>query len=79
VVNFRIPPETPAALAAATCLQAAQELRLSAGRMPELPRHYTGTVPDRILVGATIPEIDMPAEAINRLPAHSAEARSFGE
>src|SRR5262249_43930083 len=47
-----------------------------AGRVPELPGDHAGRMPHRILVAAGIPEIAVPAEAVDRLPTYAAEARS---
>jgi hypothetical protein len=74
-VHLGVLPQPSATLAAAPLLQAAQEPRLAARRIPEFPCDHTGTVPVRILVGANVPQIHMPPEAINRLPAHATESR----
>jgi len=55
-------------------LQAAQEGGLATRRIPEFPCDHAGAVPVGILVSAAVPQIDMPAEAINGLAAHAAEA-----
>ena len=74
VVNLGAFPQPSAGFAAASRLQAPQERGLATRRIPELPCDHAGAVPDRILVSAGIPQIDMPAEAINRLPANTAES-----
>src|SRR5712691_8860218 len=51
----------------------------TARRIPQLPRHHAGGVPAGIGVGSALPEVDVPAEAVDRLPAHAAEARTEGE
>jgi hypothetical protein len=45
-------------------------------RIPEFPCDHTGAVPVRVLVGAGVPQINMPAKTINGLPAHAAESSS---
>jgi hypothetical protein len=57
-------------------LQAAEETSLATRRIPEFPRNHAGAVPIRVFVGADIPQINMPAKAINGLPAHAAESSS---
>ena len=76
MINFGALPQPSAAFIAAPCLQAPQKSRVISRRIPESPCDQTCAVPDRILVGPCFPQIDMPAEAINRLPAHTAKARS---
>src|SRR6516225_1981782 len=66
VVNFGALPQPSAALTAAPRLQPSQERGVVARRVPKLPRDHTGAVPVRIHVGADIPQIDMPTEAIDR-------------
>jgi hypothetical protein len=75
VVNFCIPPQPTSTLSAAATLEAPQESDLDTWRIPELPGHHAGAVPDRVLVGTTAPEVDVPAEAINWLTAHAAKSR----
>ena len=69
-------PAPFARLTASPRLQAAEERSLAARRIPEFPRNYTGAVPIRVLVRAGIPQINMPAKAINGLPADAAESSS---
>ena len=76
MINFGALPQPSAAFIAAPCLQAPQKSRVISRRIPKSPCDQTCAVPDRILVGPCFPQIDMPAEAINRLPAHTAKARS---
>ncbi len=81
VVDLGGLPQAPAAFAAAPRLQAAQQRRFAARRVPELPGDHAGAVPGGILVRAAAPQIDMPAETENRLPADAAKAgtaRIFG-
>src|ERR1700694_2240167 len=63
-------------MAAAARLQAAQQLSLGARRVPELPGDHAGAVPGGVLIWTGPPQIDMPAEAENRLPAHAAISRT---
>src|SRR6476646_8454785 len=74
VINFGALPQPSAALATATRLQPPQEPGVAARRVPKLPRDHTGAVPVCVHIGATIPQIDMPTEAIHRLAAHAAES-----
>ena len=67
-------PKPSTCLAVAPHLQPPQEWRFAARRIPELPCDHAGAVPGRVLVSAAVPQIDMPAEAINGLAAHAAEA-----
>ena len=76
MINFGALPQPSAAFIAAPCLQAPQKSRVTTRRIPELPCDHACAVPDRILVGPCVPQIDMPVEAINRLPAHTAKARA---
>jgi hypothetical protein len=69
VIHLGTSPQSSTGFAAASPLQAPQEPGLATRRIPELPCDHAGAVPDRILVDACVPQIDMPAEAINRLPA----------
>src|SRR5580700_5258798 len=74
-------PQAPATLAATARLQAAQQTRFAARRVPELPGDHAGAVPGGVLVRAAAPQIDMPAETENRLTADAAIAgtpRVFG-
>jgi hypothetical protein len=71
VVNFGALPQPSAALAAAPPLQSPEELGVAIRRVPKLPRDHAGAVPVRIHIGAGIPQIDMPTEAIDRLAARS--------
>ena len=74
VVNLGALPEASAGFAAASRLQAAQKPGLTTWCIPKLPCDHTGAVPYRILIGPSVPQIDMPAEPINRLPTHAAES-----
>jgi hypothetical protein len=73
VVDLGGPPESSAGLATAARLEAPQQAGLVTRRIPELPGNDAGAMPICILVGTAIPQINMPAKAINRLPAHAAE------
>ena len=75
VVNFCSPPQPTSTLRAAPTLEAPQESDLGTWRILELPGDDAGAVPDRVLVGTTAPEVDVPAEAINWLTAHAAKSR----
>ena len=55
-------------------MESPQEGGLATRRIPEFPRNHAGAVPVGILVSAAVPQLDMPAEAINGLAAHAAEA-----
>ena len=74
MVNFGIPPQPPAALSAPPTLDAPQQLNLGIGRIPELPGDHASAVPHRILVGTALPKVNVPAKAVDRLPAHAAES-----
>ena len=76
MINFGALPQPSAACAAAPCLQASEEPGVATRRSPKLPCDHACGVPDRILVGPSVPQIDMPAEAINRSPARTAESRT---
>jgi hypothetical protein len=77
VVNFSAFPQPPAALAAAPPLQPAEKLDIAVWRVPKLPRDHAGAVPSRVHVSATVPQIDVPTEAIDRLAAHAAKTRTL--
>ena len=74
MINFGAPPQPSTAFAAAPCLRASEEPGVATRRSPKLLCDQACGVPDRILVGPSVPQIDMPPEAINRLPAHTAKA-----
>ena len=74
MINFSAPPQPSTAFAAAPCLQASEEPGVATRRSPKLPCDHACGVPDCILVDPSVPQIDMPPEAINRLPAHTAKA-----
>lgn len=76
VIYLGVLPEPSTCLAAAPPLEATQECYLAIGCVPELPGDNAGTVPDRVLVWPGVPQILMPAEAINRLTADAAETRA---
>ena len=63
-----------AGLAAAARLQTLQKLGLVTRRIPELPSDDAGTVPPGILVGADVPQVNVPPEAIDGLAAYSPSA-----
>ena len=73
MINFGAFPQPSSGFAAAPGLQAPEKSRVITGRTPELPCDHAGAMPRRILVGPRVPKIDVPAEAINRLPAHTAK------
>ena len=75
MVNFGIPPQPPTALRAPPTLDAPQLLNLATRRIPELPGDHASAVPDRILVGTAAPQVNVPAETINRLTAYAAKSR----
>ena len=72
VVNFGTLPQPSAALTAAPRLQPPQEPGVVTRHVPKLPGDHTVAMPSRIHVGAAIPQIDMPTEAIDRLAAYAA-------
>ena len=74
MINFGALPQPSAAFTAAPRLQTPQELRVITWGSPELPCDHACTVPGRVLIGPDVPQIHMPAEAINRLSAHTAKA-----
>ena len=76
VVDLGGLPQPPAGLRAAPRLQAPQHPVVVARRVPEPPRHHAGGVPRRPAVRPGVPQVAMPAEAIDRLAAHAAEARA---
>src|SRR5271169_1435357 len=76
VVDLSVLPQQSAALAATPRLQTPQQLRLLARRIPKLPGDHAGAVPCGLFVGAVVPQVDMPAESIDRLTAHAAKSRS---
>jgi hypothetical protein len=78
VVNLGALPEPAAGLATTPRLKAPQEPHFAAWRIPELPRDHASAVPPRVFVSRAAPEVDMPAEAVDRLPAHAAEAGAQG-
>jgi hypothetical protein len=69
-------PQSPARLGAAPGLEAAQKSHFVARRIPELPGDHARAMPVGVFVWTAIPQIDVPAEAINRLPAHAAKSRA---
>src|SRR5580700_4216675 len=76
VVDLRGLPQASAALAATARLQAAQQTRFAARRIPELPGDHAGAVPGGILIRSGAPQVDVPAKAENLLPADAAIART---
>jgi hypothetical protein len=74
MVDFSVPPQPTGTLSAAPTLEAPQKSDLAARRIPELPRDHAGAVPDRVLVGTATPQVDVPAEAIDRLTAYAAKS-----
>jgi hypothetical protein len=61
-------------LSAAPTLETPQQLDLATRRIPELPGDHASAVPHRILVGTPLPKVNVPAKAVDRLPAHAAES-----
>jgi hypothetical protein len=78
MVHFGVPPQTRAALSAAPTLDAPQKSDVATWGIPELPRDHAGAVPDRVLVGAATPKVNVPTEAINWLAAHATKSRAQG-
>src|SRR5262245_4148643 len=76
MVNLGGLPEPATSFRAAPLLQSTQELGVIARRIPQPPRRDTGRVPGRIHVRSAIPQVLVPAEAIDGLAAYAAEARS---
>jgi hypothetical protein len=76
VIYLSILPEPSTCLSASPRLKTPEKRCFVTRRIPEFPCDHTGTVPVRVLVGARVPQINMPAKAINGLPAHAAESSS---
>src|SRR5215813_11435000 len=74
MVDFGGLEQALAAFPAAPLLQPAQQPHLVARRAPEIPGGHTGRVPARFGISASGPEVDMPAEPVDRLAADAAEA-----
>ena len=62
VVHFGGLPQPRTAGGTAPVLQFPQEPGVVAGCIPQLPGDDAGGVPDGILVGPFVPQVDMPAE-----------------
>jgi hypothetical protein len=65
-------PQPSAGLGAAAPLDALEDARMVARRRPQVPGDHAGGVPYGILVGAAIPQVDVPAESVDRLAADAA-------
>src|SRR3569833_2315654 len=65
-------PQPRAGGRAAAALQAPQEFRMRVRRVPQLPGGDAGCVPNGVLVGAAIPQVNVPAQAIDGLAADAA-------
>ena len=76
VVDFGALPQSSAGFAAAPCLQAPKEARVVTRRSPELPGDHARAVPDSRLVYPDFPQIRMPTEAIDWLPAYTTKSRT---
>src|SRR5580698_6917191 len=76
VIDLRGLPQASAALAATARLQATQQTRFAARRIPKLPGDHAGAVPGGILIWSGTPQVDVPAKAENLLPADAAIART---
>src|SRR3982751_2915457 len=73
MIDFAGFPQPRAGLGAAPLLQPPQQLGIIARRVPKPPRDHARRMPARVLVGAAMPQVFVPAEPVNRLPAHAAE------
>src|SRR5262249_61578498 len=67
-------PQPAAGLAAAAALQPSQQRRVIARAGPQIPGDHAGGMPGGVVVHAAIPQVDMPAEAIDRLATDATEA-----
>jgi len=76
VVDLGGLPQPPAGLRATPRLQAPEQPALIGRRAPQPPRHHAGGVPHRPLVRPGVPQVAVPAEAIDRLAAHAAGSRA---
>src|SRR5215510_2321437 len=79
MIDFGGLQEPFAALAAAPLLQAAKQPHMVARRAPEVPGGDAGRVPLGFVVWPGVPEIDMPAEPVDRLSAYAAETAAARE
>jgi hypothetical protein len=76
VIYLSIIPEPSTCLSAASSLNTPEERGFVTRRIPEFPCDHTGTVPVGVFVGAGLPQIEMPAEAVNWLPAYTTGSSS---
>ena len=77
MVDFGAAEQAPAGQRTTSSLQAAQDAKLTGRRRPELPGRNAARMPLRAAIGAgVLPNVDMPAEAEDRLAANTAEARA---
>ena len=74
VIDLCVLPQASASLAAAPSLQATQDRCLTIRCVPELPGNDASTMPDSILVRPAPPQILVPTELVNGLPADAAKA-----
>src|SRR5438067_9001092 len=74
MVDLRALMQALAGLSAAPFLEAFEQSDVIARRVPEFPCGYADGVPLRIPVATFTPEVDMPAEPVDRLATHAAES-----
>src|SRR5258707_9465565 len=79
VIDFRGLPQALSGFGAAPRLQSLEQAHLVARCVPELPGRDAGGVPGSVAVRPSVPQVDVPAEAIDRLPAHAAMAGTARE
>src|SRR5690348_8852321 len=75
MIYLSVLPKPPTRLATAPRLQTSQQSGLAARCNPEFPCDHTGAVPGRVFISADVPQVSVPAKAINGLSAHAAESR----
>ena len=74
VIDLGIFPESAAGLPASPPLEATEYSDFTIWCVPELPSNDASTMPDCILIRSGTPQISVPAELVNRLPADAAES-----
>ena len=72
-------PKPPAQLRAPSRLQAPEHAVVVARRVPKPPRHHAGGVPVQPCGSSAVPQVAVPAEAIDRLAADAAVTRTARE
>ena len=74
VIDLGLLPEPGACLPASPPLEATEETCLTIWCVPELPGNNASTMPYRIFIWPGVPQILVPAELVNWLPADAAKA-----